>query len=215
VQLSGHRKNTFVPSVRSTKASPLHDRTYDPPYLQADPLHYILSKMTLLGRMAKWAMFLSQFDIVFIPQKAVKGQALANFLAAHPIPDDFPIDDDLPDEEVFTTTIGNSSWQMYFDGACRRSGAGAGVVFVTPDEAIIPYSFTLTSTISNNADEYETLIIELKMAQNMGLEMMQIYGDWLLIINQLLGTYGVKKLKLVPYFLKANELISQFSDVKI
>jgi ribonuclease HI len=89
------------------------------------------------------------------------------------------------------------------------------VVFVTPDEAIIPYSFTLTSTISNNADEYETLIIELKMAQNMGLEMMQIYGDWLLIINQLLGTYGVKKLKLVPYFLKANELISQFSDVKI
>ncbi|XP_066379775.1 uncharacterized protein [Miscanthus floridulus] len=56
------------------------------------------------GRLAKWAMILSQFDIVFVPQKAVKGQALANFLAAHPIPDDFPIDDDLPDEEAFTTT---------------------------------------------------------------------------------------------------------------
>jgi hypothetical protein len=130
----------------------------------ADPLCYILSKMSLSGRMAKWAMFLSQFDIMFIPQKAMKGQALANFLAAHPIPDDFPIDDDLPDEEVFTTTIGNSSWQMYFDGACRRSGEGAGVVFVTPDEAIISYSFTLTSAVSNNAAEYEALIIGLKMA---------------------------------------------------
>jgi hypothetical protein len=53
------------------------------------------------------------------------------------------------------------------------------------------------------------------MDQNMGLEMIQIYGDSLLIINQLLGTYGVKKLELVPYFLKAKELISQFSDVKI
>jgi hypothetical protein len=53
------------------------------------------------------------------------------------------------------------------------------------------------------------------MAQNMGLKMIQIYGDSLLIINQLLGTYGVKKLELVPYFLKAKELISQFSDVKI
>jgi ribonuclease HI len=94
-------------------------------------------------------------------------------------------------------------------------GAGAGVVFVTLDEAIIPYSFTLTSTISNNAAEYEALIIGLEMAQNMGLKMIQIYGDSLLIINQLLGTYGVKKLELVPYFLKAKELISQFSDVKI
>jgi hypothetical protein len=89
---------------------------------RADPLRYILSKMTLSTRMAKWAMFLSQFDIVFIPQKAMKGQVLANFLAAHPIPDDFPIDDDLPNQELFTNTIGRSSWQMYFDGACRRSG---------------------------------------------------------------------------------------------
>jgi ribonuclease HI len=103
---------------------------------------------------------------------------------------------------------------MYFDCACQRLGAGAGLVFVTPDEAIIPYSFTLTSTVSHNATKYEALIIGLEMDQNMGHEMIQIYGDSLLIINQLLGTYGVKKLKLVPYFLKAKELISQFSDVK-
>jgi hypothetical protein len=100
----------FIPSVRSTKASPLYVRTYDPPCLKSRSitLHYILSKMSLSGRMAKWTMLLSQFDIVFIPQKVVKGQDLANLLAAHPIPDDFPIDDDLPNEEVFTTTIGNS-----------------------------------------------------------------------------------------------------------
>ena len=39
--------------------------------------------MTLFGRLSKWAMFLSQFDIVFVPQKAIKGQALANFLPEH------------------------------------------------------------------------------------------------------------------------------------
>jgi hypothetical protein len=71
--------------------------------------------MVLSGRLAKWAMLLSQFDIKYVPQKAVKGQALANFLAAHPIPDDFPIDDDLPDQEVFTTSVGNSTWKMYFE----------------------------------------------------------------------------------------------------
>jgi hypothetical protein len=57
--------------------------------------------MALSSRLAKLAMFLSQFDVVFVPQKAMKDQALANFLAAHPILDDFPIDDDQPDEEVF------------------------------------------------------------------------------------------------------------------
>jgi ribonuclease HI len=93
--------------------------------------------------------------------------------------------------------------------------AGTGTVFVTPDEAIIPYSFTLTSAVSNNAAEYEALIIGLVMAQNMGLETIQIYGDSLLIINQLLSIYGVKKLELVPYFLKAKEFIPQFSDVRI
>ena len=68
-------------------------------------------------------MFLSQFDIVFVPQKAIKGQALANFLAAHPIPDDFPIDDDLPDEVVFTTTVSNPTWQMSSPLQDARGGA--------------------------------------------------------------------------------------------
>jgi ribonuclease HI len=182
---------------------------------RADPLRQILSKMTLSGRLAKWAMFLSQFDIVFVPQKAVKGQALANFLAAHPIPDDFPIDDDLPDEEVFTATVAQPTWQMYFDGACRKSGAGAGVIFVTPDEAVIPYSFTLTSAVSNNAAEYEALIIGLETAYNMGLNTLYVHGDSQLVINQLLGTYAVKKEGLVPYYQKAKELISMFTNIKI
>jgi len=162
--------------------------------------------MTLFGRLSKWAMFLSQFDIVFVPQKAMKDQALANFLAAHPILDDFPIDDELLDEEVFTTMVANSIWQMYFDGACQKSGAGAGVVFVTPDEAIPPYPFTITSAISNNTAGYEALIIGLEIAHNMGLNTLSIYGESQLIINQLVGTYTVKKQGLLPYFWKAKNL---------
>ncbi|KAM2959948.1 hypothetical protein FF1_029703 [Malus domestica] len=43
--------------------------------------------------------------IIYIPAKAVKGQALADFLADHPIPADWKISDDLPDEEVFYIDI--------------------------------------------------------------------------------------------------------------
>ncbi|KAM1159187.1 hypothetical protein ACFX19_032962 [Malus domestica] len=43
--------------------------------------------------------------IICVPAKAVKGQALADFLADHPIPADWKISDDLPDEEVFYIDI--------------------------------------------------------------------------------------------------------------
>lgn len=38
----------------------------------------------LNGRLAKWSILLSQYDMEFLPQKAIKGQALANFLADNP-----------------------------------------------------------------------------------------------------------------------------------
>ncbi|KAM1754933.1 hypothetical protein ACFX12_007327 [Malus domestica] len=43
--------------------------------------------------------------IIYVPAKAIKGQALADFLADHPIPADCKISDDLRDEEVFYIDI--------------------------------------------------------------------------------------------------------------
>ena len=59
-------------------------------------------------------MILSEFKVKFVPQKAVKGQVLADFLAAHPVLDNGELSEDFPDEEVFN--IEASSWQLYFDG---------------------------------------------------------------------------------------------------
>ena len=42
-----------------------------------DPLKYLLSKETLTGRLTKWVMILSEFDIQYVQQKAIKGQAIA------------------------------------------------------------------------------------------------------------------------------------------
>ena len=53
-----------------------------------DPIKYLMSKSVLSGRTAKWALLLQEFDITYVPQKAVKGQALVDFLANHPILDD-------------------------------------------------------------------------------------------------------------------------------
>ncbi|XP_016570882.1 uncharacterized protein LOC107868742 [Capsicum annuum] len=52
---------------------------------------------------------------------------------------------------------------MYFDGAVHCEGAGAGVVFITPNGEVLPYSFTLTQCCSNNVTEYQALILGLEM----------------------------------------------------
>ena len=98
---------------------------------KVDPVKYILSRPIISGQLAKWSVAFQEFEIAYVPQKAIKGQALANFLADHPIPADWELLDDFPDEDVLYTEI-LPPWMMFFDGAARREESGAGVVFVLP-----------------------------------------------------------------------------------
>jgi len=52
-----------------------------------DPIRYIFEKHALTSRLARWQMLLSEYDIVYVTQKAVKGSALAEYLAQQPIED--------------------------------------------------------------------------------------------------------------------------------
>ena len=51
---------------------------------QTDLMKYMLSRPLIIGRIGKWSLALSEFTLVYFPQKSVKGQALANFMANHP-----------------------------------------------------------------------------------------------------------------------------------
>ena len=46
-----------------------------------DPVKYIFEKPALTGRIARWQVLLSEFDIVYVIQKEIKGSALADYLA--------------------------------------------------------------------------------------------------------------------------------------
>ncbi|XP_070022888.1 uncharacterized protein [Nicotiana sylvestris] len=106
--------------------------------------------------------------------KAVKGQALPDFLADRLIPDDWELTDELPDEDAMAVEV-QPPWKMYFDSAAHRGGAGASIVFVTP----------------------------------------QVFGDSQLVVNQLLGSYEIKKPELCPYHDYAKKLMGCLRDVTI
>ena len=83
------------------------------------------------GHIAQWAILLQQYDLAYVLQKAVKGQALADFLTDHPAPSNWEFSDDFPDEDVFYIKV-MPPWMMFFNGVACREGAGIGVVFISP-----------------------------------------------------------------------------------
>ena len=64
----------------------------------------------------------------FLPQKVVKGQAVADFLAEHPDSRATKLYEDLPDvvaEVCLTqTSFEGQVWQLFFDGASRTGPQG-------------------------------------------------------------------------------------------
>jgi hypothetical protein len=68
---------------------------------------------------------ISQYDVEFVPRRAIKSQALVDFITEWSDAGQRGIDE-LPDH-----------WVMYFDGSYTIKGVGAGVVLTPPPEGDI------------------------------------------------------------------------------
>ena len=115
----------------------------------------------------------------FMPQKAIKGQVMADFLANHSVPGSSKLYDNLPDEIAEVNLINASSeeqvWQLFFVGASRTSpegniGAGVGVVLISPYNYVIPRAFSLTELCSNNVSEHNALLIRYNLLKRLELK---------------------------------------------
>ncbi|XP_070013442.1 uncharacterized protein [Nicotiana sylvestris] len=89
-----------------------------------DPLKYIIQKLMPTGRLAKWQILLTEFDIIYVTRTAMKAQALANHLAENPVDEEYePWKTYFPDEEVMhvdkVDKEENTSWKLFIDGAAN------------------------------------------------------------------------------------------------
>ena len=65
--------------------------------------------------------------------------------------------------------------------------AGVGVVFASPQNYIISRAFSLTEPCTNNVVEYNAFLIEMQIADEIGVKSLEAYGDSKLIVNQVRG----------------------------
>ncbi|XP_070675796.1 uncharacterized protein [Malus domestica] len=165
----------------------------------------MLSKPMLTGRIGKWILALSEFSFQYVPQRAVKGQAIADFLAEHQDSQDEIIN--IPGTlEVTSIWIppskdisGKEEWKAF----------GAGIVIVNPQGVYHYYSFLLDyQGNTNNRAEYEALIIGLEILMDLGVVEVEVFGDSELVINQLNGDFKCRHITMAGYYLAATQLLS-------
>lgn len=178
-----------------------------------DPLKYLLNKATLTGRLAKWVMILSEFDIEYVDRKAIKGQAIADQLEDAPMIDDVPLQSEFPNESILTISPAKP-WQLYFDGSYTQHGAGAGILFITPQGDSIPKSYRLSFPCTNNIAEYEALTTGLRIAVQWKIQELRVFGDSQLVIRQATDDYQTKDEKLMPYKQLVDDLKQHFAKIE-
>lgn len=88
-------------------------------------------------------MLLSEFNIVFVVQKAIKDQAIADYLVDQPLNDQDCLEFLFLNEDVLAIEPEPSSvelwrWKLYFDGASNTTENGVEVVLVSPKGQQIP-----------------------------------------------------------------------------
>jgi hypothetical protein len=92
------------------------------------------------------------------PRKAIKSQALADFIVEWT-----EIQQPTPDAIL-------DHWKMYFDGSLKLGGAGVGVLFISLDEKQLKYVLQILWQATNNEAEYKALIHGLRVATSLGIK---------------------------------------------
>ena len=172
------------------------------PYFQAHtvivqtdkPLRQAMSNPKAAGRMALWAIELSEFNIQYRPHTAIKGQVVADFIA-----------------ELINVECQEAGeypqWSVHTDGSYNRQVGGAGIILHSPEGDEIECMVRLDFPTTNNEAEYEALVAGLDLAKAAGAANMVIYCDSQVVMNQVNGDYECKSERMKKYFEQAKKRV--------
>jgi ribonuclease HI len=141
--------------------------------------------------------------ISFAPWKAIKSQILADFVAEW-------VDTQLP-----TAPIQPELWTMFFDGSLMKTGAGAGLLFISPLGKHLRYVLRLHFPASNNVAEYEALVNGLRIAIELGVRRLDARGDSQLVIDQVMKNSHCRDPKMEAYCDEVRRLEDKFYRLEL
>ncbi|KAF8095065.1 hypothetical protein N665_0342s0016 [Sinapis alba] len=167
------------------------------------PLRTILQNANQSGRLSKWAIELTEYDISYKSRPAIKAQVLANFII------------EIPPDQAADLNIPVKSWILHVDRASSNKGSGIGVHLQSPTGEFIEQSFQLGFAASNNEAEYEELIAGLRLAKVVGAKRLQAFCDSQLVASQYSGDYEAKNERMNDYLGVIIKLTSEFDHFQL
>ncbi|XP_070008081.1 uncharacterized protein [Nicotiana sylvestris] len=169
-----------------------------------DPLNYIFQKPMPTRKLAKWQILLSKFNIVYVTQKAVKEQALADHLAKNPVGGEYkPLKTYFPNKEV--SSYERTLLKLTTFGVCSSME-----LQTSKEWALERFWFPCT----NNMAEYEPCIMGLNLAIDMNIQELLVINDSDLLVHQVQGEWATKNTKILPYLYHVQELMKRFTKIE-
>ena len=104
---------------------------------------------------------------------------------------------------------------MYFDGSLMKTGAGAGLLFISPLGVHMRYVIRIHFAASNNIAEYEALVNGLKIAIELGVRRLDVRGDSQLVIDQVMKTSNCHDPKMEAYCKEVHRLEDKFHGLEL
>jgi ribonuclease HI len=167
------------------------------------PLGEIIRNTDAAGRIAKWSVELMGETLAYAPRKAIKSQILVDFVA------------EWTDTQLPPPQIQAECWTLYFDGSVMKTGAGAGLLFISPLGEHMRYAVRLHFTASNNMAEYEALVCGLRITIETGIKCLDVRGDSQLVIDQVMKNVSCHDDKMEAYCKAVRALEDKFYDLEL
>jgi ribonuclease HI len=104
---------------------------------------------------------------------------------------------------------------MYFDGSLMKTGAGSGLLFISPLGVHMRYVIRLHFAASNNVIEYKALIAGLRIAVGLGVRHLDIGGDSQLVIDQVMKSSSCHDPKMEAYYEEVRCLEDKFHGLEL
>jgi ribonuclease HI len=96
-----------------------------------------------------------------------------------------------------------------------KTGAGAGLLFISPLEEHMRYAVRLHFPVSNNMVEYESLLCGLRIAIETGIKRLDIKGDSQLVIDQVMKNVSCHDDKMEAYCNVIRALEDMFYSIEV
>jgi ribonuclease HI len=96
-----------------------------------------------------------------------------------------------------------------------KTGAGVGLLFISPVGKHMRYVMRLHFPTSNNVAEYETLLCGLRISIETGIKCLDVRGDSQLVIDQVMKNVSCHDEKMEAYCNAVHALEDKFYDIEL